>query len=470
MAILTAKDAKIIGESITSPLQTIIPVKSLEEATIIAKQELALDKQGIKQEKDLLDVMKSLKDSIDDLSQSVKEGVGVQEESSLDIISENMENMAENMAENMEKMSGEFRALSKNEVETLREKIIIERQTVEAAQKELDRLGSQDVQDKERMNEQKEIIDNSNENIQRIESQIQQSGGDQESKGFKSDLFNTIKDGVMAPINAVKDGFNFFKDTLTEGANIAKDTYAFGQKAFGFAKAVYAFDIKAFALKTKAFLLEKKKFMLDKLAILMNPFVLLGTAMLGLIAIFANFGPQIREGILNVITFISDGVKEAVGKLGDFLYDGFVNVMNGLISLINMIPGVNIDLMKTTDELKKEDEKAKLSEGQNLVASAVASGAVGGDLRLGGESVIGGDVGSALIRDVKNQKDMVASRMTQQADLFQQRAADAGMLPPVVVTNVNDNKQMNTQTNAVSVASGPVANNDDTVAKLLGAG
>jgi hypothetical protein len=274
----------------------------------------------------------------------------------------------------------------------------------------------------------------------------------------------------MAPIDAVKDGFNFFKDTLNEGVNVAKDTYAFGQKAFAFAKKLYAFDIKAFALKTKAFLLEKKKFMLDKLAILMNPFVVLGTAMLGLIAIFANFGPQIREGILNVITFISDGIKEAIGKLGDFLYDGFVTVVNALIGLVNKLPGVNIDLMKTTDELKEAEEKAKLSEGQNLVAAAVASGAVGGDLRLGGESVIGGDVGSALIRDVKNQKDMVASRKTQQADLFQQRAADAGMIPPVVVTNVNDNKQMNTQTNAVSVGGGVVANNDDTVTKLLNAG
>ena len=422
MAILTAQDAKIIGESITSPLQTIIPVKSLEEATIIAKQELALDKQTIKQDKSLLDVMKSLKDSIIDLANSVKDGVGIQKE-----FNENSTTLEQINNTQIEKGLLPPTYIAKLEAQ---------------AEKQ--------------------------EEIQNLQDQVNRNN--EGGEGFQSDLFNTIKDGIMAPINAVKDGFNFFKDTLKEGANVAKDTYALGKKAFGFAKLVYAFDIKAFALKTAAFLLEKKKFILDKLAILMNPFVLLGTAMLGLIAIFANFGPQIREGILNVITFISDGVKEAVGKLGDFLYDGFVNVMNGLISLINMIPGVNIDLMKTTDELKKEEEKAKLSEGQNLVAAAVARGAVGGDLRLGGESVIGGDVGSAYIRDVKNQKDMVASRKTQQADLFQQRAADMGMIPPVVVTNVNDNKQMNTQTNAVSVASGPVANIDDTVSKLLGAG
>jgi hypothetical protein len=422
MAILTAQDAKIIGESITSPLQTIIPVKSLEEATIIAKQELALDKQTIKQDKSLLDVMKSLKDSIIDLANSVKDGVGIQKE-----FNENSTTLEQINNTQIEKGLLPPTYIAKLEAQ---------------AEKQ--------------------------EEIQNLQDQVNRNN--EGGEGFQSDLFNTIKDGIMAPINAVKDGFNFFKDTLKEGANVAKDTYALGKKAFGFAKLVYAFDIKAFALKTAAFLLEKKKFILDKLAILMNPFVLLGTAMLGLIAIFANFGPQIREGILNVITFISDGVKEAVGKLGDFLYDGFVNVMNGLISLINMIPGVNIDLMKTTDELKKEEEKAKLSEGQNLVAAAVARGAVGGDLRLGGESVIGGDVGSAFIRDVKNQKDMVASRKTQQADLFQQRAADMGMIPPVVVTNVNDNKQMNTQTNAVSVASGPVANIDDTVSKLLGAG
>jgi len=422
MAILTAQDAKIIGESITSPLQTIIPVKSLEEATIIAKQELALDKQTIKQDKSLLDVMKSLKDSIIDLANSVKDGVGIQKE-----FNENSTTLEQINNTQIEKGLLPPTYIAKLEAQ---------------AEKQ--------------------------EEIQNLQDQVNRNN--EGGEGFQSDLFNTIKDGIMAPINAVKDGFNFFKDTLKEGANVAKDTYALGKKAFGFAKLVYAFDIKAFALKTAAFLLEKKKFILDKLAILMNPFVLLGTAMLGLITIFANFGPQIREGILNVITFISDGVKEAVGKLGDFLYDGFVNVMNGLISLINMIPGVNIDLMKTTDELKKEEEKAKLSEGQNLVAAAVARGAVGGDLRLGGESVIGGDVGSAYIRDVKNQKDMVDSRRTQQADLFQQRAADMGMIPPVVVTNVNDNKQMNTQTNAVSVASGPVANIDDTVSKLLGAG
>ena len=425
MAILTAEDAKIIGESITSPLQTIIPVKSLEEATIIAKQELALDKQTIKQDKSLLDVMNSLKDSIIDLADSVKGGLGIQKD-----FNENSTTLEQINNTQIEKGLLPPTYIAK----------------LEAQAEKQDEI--QQLQD--------QIAEN-NEN----------NGG---GEGFQSELFSTIQEGIMAPINAVKDGFNFFKDTINEGANIAKDTYAFGQKAFAFAKKMYAFDIKAFALKTKAFLLEKKKFMLDKLAILMNPFVVLGTAMLGLIAIFANFGPQIREGILNVITFISDGVKEAIGKLGDFLYDGFVTVMNGLISLINMIPGVNIDLMKTTDELKKEEEKAKLSEGQTLVAAAVAKGAVGGDLRLGGESVIGGDVGSAYIRDVKNQKEMVGSRKAQQADLFQQRAADAGMIPPIVVTNVTDNKQMNTQSNAVSVGGGVVANNDDTVTKLLNAG
>jgi hypothetical protein len=422
MAILTAQDAKIIGESITSPLQTIIPVKSLEEATIIAKQELALDKQTIKQDKSLLDVMKSLKDSIIDLANSVKDGVGIQKE-----FNENSTTLEQINNTQIEKGLLPPTYIAKLEAQ---------------AEKQ--------------------------EEIQGLQEQL--NANNEGGEGFQSELFNTIKEGIMAPIDAVKDGFNFFKDTLNEGVNVAKDTYAFGQKAFAFAKKLYAFDIKAFALKTKAFLLEKKKFMLDKLAILMNPFVVLGTAMLGLIAIFANFGPQIREGILNVITFISDGIKEAIGKLGDFLYDGFVTVVNALIGLVNKLPGVNIDLMKTTDELKEAEEKAKLSEGQNLVAAAVASGAVGGDLRLGGESVIGGDVGSALIRDVKNQKDMVASRKTQQADLFQQRAADAGMIPPVVVTNVNDNKQMNTQTNAVSVGGGVVANNDDTVTKLLNAG
>jgi hypothetical protein len=422
MAILTAQDAKIIGESITSPLQTIIPVKSLEEATIIAKQELALDKQTIKQDKSLLDVMKSLKDSIIDLANSVKDGVGIQKE-----FNENSTTLEQINNTQIEKGLLPPTYIAKLEAQ---------------AEKQ--------------------------EEIQGLQEQL--NANNEGGEGFQSELFNTIKEGIMAPIDAVKDGFNFFKDTLNEGVNVAKDTYAFGQKAFAFAKKLYAFDIKAFALKTKAFLLEKKKFMLDKLAILMNPFVVLGTAMLGLIAIFANLGPQIREGILNVITFISDGIKEAIGKLGDFLYDGFVTVVNALIGLVNKLPGVNIDLMKTTDELKEAEEKAKLSEGQNLVAAAVASGAVGGDLRLGGESVIGGDVGSALIRDVKNQKDMVASRKTQQADLFQQRAADAGMIPPVVVTNVNDNKQMNTQTNAVSVGGGVVANNDDTVTKLLNAG
>lgn len=422
MAILTAEDAKIIGESITSPLQTIIPVKSLEEATIIAKQELALDKQTIKQDKSLLDVMNSLKDSIIDLADSVKGGLGIQKD-----FNENSTTLEQINNTQIEKGLLPPTYIAKLEAQA------------------------------EKQDE-----------IQQLQDQIAENnkGGE----GFQSELFSTIQEGIMAPINAVKDGMNFLGSVLTEGANIAKDTYALGQKAFAFAKKMYAFDFKAFALKTKAFLLEKKKFMLDKLAILMNPFVVLGTAMLGLIAIFANFGPQIREGILNVITFISDGVKEAIGKLGDFLYDGFVTVMNGLISLINMIPGVNIDLMKTTDELKKEEEKAKLSEGQTLVANAVAAGAVGGDLRLGGESVIGGDVGSAYIRDVKNQKEMVESRKAQQADLFQQRAADAGMIPPIVVTNVTDNKQMNTQSNAVSVGGGVVANNDDTVTKLLNAG
>ena len=426
MAILTAKDAKIIGESITSPLKTIIPVKSLEEATIIAKQELALDKQAIKQEKDLLNVMKSLKDSIVELSNSVKGGIGIQKE-----FNENSTTLEQINNTQIEKGLLPPTYIAKLEAQ---------------AEKQ--------------------------EEIQGLKSQIAQDdiGIDTGTEGFKSDLFNTIKDGVMAPINAVKDGFNFFKDTLTEGANVAKDTYALGKKAFDFTKKMIPMNIKNFALKSKEFILDKakfalskKQFLIDKLSFLTNPFVLLATAIAGFILTIKTFGPDLYESI-----------KETFSNMGQTILDNidsfFTMIINAVIDLVNMIPGINIDRVQTSKEKEKTESQAKLSEGQNLVANAVASGAVGGDLRLGGESVIGGDVGSALIRDVKTQKDMVDSRMTRQADLFQQRAADMGMLPPVVVTNVNDNKQMNTQTNAVSVASGPVANSDDTVAKLLGAG
>ena len=82
-----------------------------------------------------------------------------------------------------------------------------------------------------------------------------------------------------------------------------------------------------------------------------------------------NIGVAIKDWIMNIPTMLGDALTDTIefiggigtriwNALGDalesaknFIMDGFRNLMNGVISLLNKIPGINIDLLKTSDQI-----------------------------------------------------------------------------------------------------------------------
>ena len=83
----------------------------------------------------------------------------------------------------------------------------------------------------------------------------------------------------------------------------------------------FGLDLKKFALDKTQFALDKLMFALDKLAILTNPFVLLGIAIVGLIATLVAFGPQIQQFFMDIIDSIASFFTETIPNFFKDLFD-----------------------------------------------------------------------------------------------------------------------------------------------------
>ncbi len=68
------------------------------------------------------------------------------------------------------------------------------------------------------------------------------------------------------------------------------------------------------------------------------------------------------EGIGKMITFVIDKIKNAFGAFVDMLK----GAANSVIKKLNLIPGVNIDLLETRQMKKEREEGTKGSEGTNM--------------------------------------------------------------------------------------------------------
>jgi hypothetical protein len=71
---------------------------------------------------------------------------------------------------------------------------------------------------------------------------------------------------------------------------------------------------------------------------------------------FGGIIDSFNEAIQPALDYLSDlgtkiwnGIKDGLSAVGDFLIDGFKDMVNGVIKLINKIPGVNIDLLEKSD-------------------------------------------------------------------------------------------------------------------------
>ena len=186
---------------------------------------------------------------------------------------------------------------------------------------------------------------------------------------------------------------------------------------------------------------------MNLLAIATNPYVLLALAITGAITAIAMFAPKLFEHIKGIGQAILDGIDSVITTL-----------INGVISLLNMIPGVNIDKLKTEKEKRAEKEDplhhmkkaGMLSDGEagseKDMAAAKARQAI-----LGRSTA---DEGSRFVRGRMNEEMQTERKKEMLADLTTQRAADAGLTPPInivkggnIVQNAQSNVSMNKNIN-----------------------
>ena len=97
--------------------------------------------------------------------------------------------------------------------------------------------------------------------------------------------------------------------------------------------------VKEFGAFFKKKMQEMLKFITDKLEAIGNFFGDMYTKLMDAIQTTLDY-------LGNLGTKIWNGIKDGLSAVGDFMVDGFKDIVNGVIKLINKIPGVNIDLLE----------------------------------------------------------------------------------------------------------------------------
>ena len=137
-----------------------------------------------------------------------------------------------------------------------------------------------------------------------------------------SDIGSAFTEGLMAPINAIKDVGKMFGSIIKFGKNLPKLLKGFAAGLFGALMAMLPY------------------------LLIVGAVVL---AIMGLMKILDYFGIGLDDIINGLISFkdflfelpgkIADGFKTIFTKLQNF----FIDAINGVISLINKIPGIEIE-------------------------------------------------------------------------------------------------------------------------------
>ena len=347
-----------------------------------------------------------------------------------------------------------------------------------------ERLLKQEMNESERS----EIILKDEERLAKLREKIQKEDTtlnplkeDDDSSGSR--VASSFYEELTAPFRAVGDAFLAIKDGVMDA--VAVFQY--------FSKGGFMKSLKKIGGALKSFG-----------RMLMMPKVLITAAIIGLIAIIWKFKDQLMkvgEFIIGIPGMIWEGIK----KVWTMITDTFKGMINGVIKLMNKIPGVNIELLETSDMKKEKEEKAKKkrikeSADEGEMAAAVIQTEIGDDSgtdtqvatrgRIGkspadkrkeklekfdeeayikaSEEKYGSHIAPFELRDREKFKFMRTGKVTDPNELKQAQAESDQLkqsAPPVVVTN--SNRQTNVSTSGTSV-TGFVSNKnvDDTFTNL----
>ena len=235
-------------------------------------------------------------------------------------------------------MSIQTSILTKKEIKTRQREIIMVEKTLLREEKEAQKRKEQFLKQETLSQDDNERILADEENIVRIQEDIQnkkdslgvETGGQRE-RGASSTFLQTL----MEPFTAVGDALLSVRDI----ANSVTDVFSF------FADGGLTKSLKKFKGGLKAI---GKFFGSTK--------VLIGIAIAGVLLLMYKFRDKIGD--------VASAIMKIPGKIFDFfkgifvmIKDFFIKMINGVIKLVNKIPGIEFDLLETSKD--KEDNKAE---------------------------------------------------------------------------------------------------------------
>ena len=481
MAEIVLEEAREIGTAIAAPIKSMLPVPAgaggiqpIEGEVIPAGSRMPATQKDSPLVKMFKEFLKMIKRMIDNSKKQTQ------------AIEQNTDELKE--VAKPDKERDPTKALGQKEVDRLRTERKTELGFIADAQAELDEMSPEEARG-ERGESLKRQIDTRKENVEGLERTITDAGfaveelkeGVADFKTPLGDVYNAMGQIALLPDRLFGDTLKAFdkmtgnifglneayenmkksvKGLVKEGFNTLKvKAMDFGKKGLeglkkGFGdfqkntlpglKEKFGGIIKQGAMLAKSFL---GVIAMNLLAIATNPYVLLALAITGAIAAIAMFAPKLFEHIKGIGQAILDGIDSVITTL-----------LNGVISLLNMIPGVNIDKLKTEKEKRAEKEDplhhmkkaGMLSDGEagseKDMAAAKARQAI-----LGRSTA---DEGSRFVRGRMNEEMQTERKKEMLADLTTQRAADAGLTPPInivkggnIVQNAQSNVSMNKNIN-----------------------
>lgn len=482
MAEIVLEEAREIGTAIAAPIKSMLPVPAgaggiqpIEGEVIPAGSRMPAtqkDSPLVKMFKEFLKMIKKMIDGSKKQTQAIEQ---------------NTDELKEVAKPTKER--DPTKALGKQEVDRLRTERKTELGFIADAQAELDEMSPEEALKSDRGQSLKRQIDGRKENVEKLETTIRDAGfaveelkeGVADFKTPLGDVFNAMGQIALLPDRLFGDTLKAFdkmtgnvfglneayenmkksvKGLIKEGFEKLKiKAMDFGKKAieplkkgFGkFTKTTLPKLGKSFGGIMKQGAMLAKSFLgiiaMNLLAIATNPYVLLALAITGAIAAIAMFAPKLFEHIKGIGQAILDGIDSVITTL-----------LNGVISLLNMIPGVNIDKLKTEKEKRaeKEDPLHHMKK-----AGMLSDGEAGSEKDIEAakarQAILGGSVadeGSRFVRGRVNEEMQTERKKEMLADLTTQRAADAGLTPPInivkggnIVQNAQSNVSMNKNIN-----------------------
>lgn len=307
-------------------------IKNFE--TAINKVEIIIDKLGLKLEDFNTNLANRIKDLREQKDKSAKEVEMLRERN---IVAETK------TIKDEQGFRYETHVLSKQEIKERTSLLKQNTKRVDDIEKAL--LSKREKLLKQEMNESErsEIILKDEERLAKLREKLEKEektlnplkeddGGPQGSRAVTS-FYETLKE----PFKAVGDAFLSIRDGVMDAVGVFNY----------FAKGGFMKTLKNLGNSLKSF---------GKM--LMMPKILITAAIIGLIAVIWKFKDNIikvGQFIIGIPGMIWDGIK----KVWTMITDTFKKMINGVIKLMNKIPGVNIELLETSDMKKEKEEKAK---------------------------------------------------------------------------------------------------------------